>query len=257
MALRRPSGSREDVTTTAVVAEAVEARETRAAAEVLARVVGVAYYVVEDRVYPCYVFEAMGEESQAKLDNDLGKIKTELQNAARAVDASLVVSLEHMQQHLAAAAAADALAAAADALAASARAIAAFIKKNDATEQLGTVFEHGPVRHTERSIMFGVCSGQKSQPPFSASTGNYGVPAKESNVGNGQGDTIAPMRNMIPLAIETRAVEWLVVGFQFVAPKGVGRTRTLPEMTLWSAGQTRDQVYCPNKKQRRKGLSRK
>jgi hypothetical protein len=42
-----------------------------------------------------------------------------------------------------------------------------------------------------------VCSGQKSQPPFSASTGNYGVPAKESNVGNGQGDTIAPMRNMI------------------------------------------------------------
>jgi hypothetical protein len=144
-----------------------------------------------------------------------------------------------------------------DALAASARAIAAFIKKNDATEQLGTVFQHGPVRHTERSIMFGVCSGRKSQPPFSASTGNYGVPAKESNVGNGQGDTIAPMRNMIPLAIETRAVEWLVVGFQFVAPKGVGRTRTLPEMTLWSAGQTRDQVYCPNKKQRRKGLSRK
>ena len=26
--------------------------------------------------------------------------------------------------------------------------------------------------------MFGVCSGQKSQPPFSASTGNYGVPEK-------------------------------------------------------------------------------
>ena len=124
MALRRPSGSREDVTTTAVVAEAVEARETRAVAEVLARVVGVAYYVVEDRVYPCYVFEAMGEESQAKLDNDLGKIKTELQKAARAVDASLVVSLEHMQQHLA-------VAAAADALAASARAIAAFIKKKE------------------------------------------------------------------------------------------------------------------------------
>ena len=46
-----------------------------------------AYYVVEDRVYPCYVFEATGEESKAKLDNDLGKIKTELQNAARAVDA--------------------------------------------------------------------------------------------------------------------------------------------------------------------------
>jgi hypothetical protein len=129
--------------------------------------------------------------SEAKLDNDLGKIKTELQKAARAVDASLV---------------------------ASARAIAAFIKKNDVTEQLGTVFQHGPVRHTERSIMFGVCSGQKSQPPFSASTGNYGVPAKESNVGIGQGDTIAPMRNMIPLTIETHAVEWLVVGFQFVAP---------------------------------------
>ena len=127
MALRRPIGSREDVTTTAVVAEAVvaeavEARETRAAAEFLARVVGVAYYVVEDRVYPCYVFEATGEESKAKLDNDLGKIKTELQKAAR--DASLVVSLEHMQQHLAAAAAADALAA-------SARAIAAFIKKKE------------------------------------------------------------------------------------------------------------------------------
>jgi hypothetical protein len=135
------------------------------------------------------------------LDNDLGKIKTELQKAARAVDASLVVSLEHMQQHLA-------VAAAADALAASTRAIAAFIKKNDVTEQLGTVFQHGPVRHTERSIMFGVCSGQKSQPPFSASTGNYGVPAKESNVGIGQGDTIAPMRNMIPLTIETHAVEW-------------------------------------------------
>ena len=65
--------------------------------------------------------------------------------------------------------------------------------------------------------MFGVCSVQKSQLPFSASTGNYGVPAKESNVCNGQGDTIAPMRSMIPLAIETRAVEWLVVGFQFVA----------------------------------------
>ena len=48
----------------------------------------------------------------------------------------------------------------------------------------------------------------------------------ESNVGNGQGDTIAPMRSMIPLAIETRAVEWLVAGFQFVAPKGVSRTRT-------------------------------
>ena len=62
-----------------------------------------AYYVVEDRVYPCYVFEATGEESKAKLDNDLGKIKTELQKAAPAVDASLMVSLEHMQQHLAAA----------------------------------------------------------------------------------------------------------------------------------------------------------
>lgn len=49
---------------------------------------------VEDRVYPCYVFKATGEESQAKLDNDLGKIKTELQNAARAVDASLVVLKE-------------------------------------------------------------------------------------------------------------------------------------------------------------------
>ena len=58
---------------------------------------------------------------------------------------------------------------------------------------------------------------QKSQLPFRASTGTYGVPAKESNVGNGQGDTMAPMRSMIPLAIETRAVEWLVVGFQFVA----------------------------------------
>jgi len=71
--------------------------------------------------------------------------------------------------------------------------------------------------------MFGVCSVQKSQLPFSASTGNYGVPAKESNresnAGNGQGDTIAPMRSMIPLAIETRAVEWLVVGFQFVAQR--------------------------------------
>ena len=65
-----------------------------------------------------------------------------------------------------------------DALAASARAIATFIKKNNLTEQLGTVFQHGPARHTERSIMFGVCSGQKSQQPFSASTGNYGVPAK-------------------------------------------------------------------------------
>ena len=164
-----------------------------------------------------------------------------------------------MQQHLVAVAAADALAA-------SARGIAAFIKKNDATEQLDTVFQHGPARHTERSIMFGVCSVQKSQLPFSASTGNYGVPAKESNVGNGQGDTMAPMRSMIPLAIETRAVEWLVVGFQFVAPKGVGRTRTLPEMTLVRRSNTRpsllplnkkQQVYCPNKKQRRKGLSRK
>ena len=48
----------------------------------------------------------------------------------------------------------------------------------------------------------------------------------ESNVGNGQGDTIAPMRSMIPLAIETRAVEWLVAGFQFVSPVGVQRTRT-------------------------------
>ena len=77
-----------------------------------------AYYVVEDRVYPCYVFEATGEESKAKLDNDLGKIKTELQKAARAVDASLVVSLEHMQQHLAAAVAQQHMAAAvaADAL---------------------------------------------------------------------------------------------------------------------------------------------
>jgi hypothetical protein len=65
-----------------------------------------------------------------------------------------------------------------DALEASARAIATFIKKNNLTEQLGTVFQHGPARHTERSIMFGVCSGQKSQQPFSASTGNYGVPAK-------------------------------------------------------------------------------
>jgi len=54
--------------------------------------------------------------------------------------------------------------------------------------------------------MFGVCSVQKSQLPFSASTGNYGVPAKESNVGNGQGDTIAPMRSMIPLAM--RRVRW-------------------------------------------------
>jgi hypothetical protein len=44
-----------------------------------------------------------------------------------------------MQQHLAAVAADDALAA-------SARAIAAFIKKNDTTEQLGTVFQHGPAR---------------------------------------------------------------------------------------------------------------
>ena len=48
----------------------------------------------------------------------------------------------------------------------------------------------------------------------------------ESNVGNGQGDTIAPMRSMLPLAIETRAVDWLVAGFQFVAPRGLARTRT-------------------------------
>ena len=110
--------------------------------------------------------------------------------------------------------------------------------------------------------MFGVCSVQKSQLPFSASTGNYGVPAKESNresnVGNGQGDTIAPMRDACGGMASG--------GIPIRGPKGVGRTRTLPEMTLVRRSNTRpsllplnkkQQVYCPNKKQCCKGLSRK
>ena len=64
------------------------------------------------------------------------------------------------------------------ALAASAHKIADFIKRTGASAALGTVCQHGPARLTERSIMFGVCSGQKSQPPYSNSTGNYGVPGK-------------------------------------------------------------------------------
>jgi len=55
-------------------------------------------------------------------------------------------------------------------------------------------------------------------------------------------------------------------GIPIRGPKGVGRTRTLPEMTLVRRSNTRpsllplnkkQQVYCPNKEQRRKGLSRK
>ena len=48
---------------------------------------------VEDRVYPCYVFEDTGE-SQSKLDKNFDKIKIELQKAARAVDASFLVLKE-------------------------------------------------------------------------------------------------------------------------------------------------------------------
>ena len=48
---------------------------------------------VEDRVYPCYVFEDTGE-SQSKLDKNFDKIKIELQKAARAVDASILVLKE-------------------------------------------------------------------------------------------------------------------------------------------------------------------
>ena len=57
----------------------------------------------------------------------------------------------------------------------------------------------------------------------------------ESWVGNGQGDTLGPTRSMEPLAIETRAIEWLVMGHPFRVPtlRGQGglpagqRTRTV------------------------------
>ena len=45
-------------------------------------------------------------------------------------------------------------------------------------------------------------------------------------MGNGQGDSKGPSRSMEALAIETRAVEWLVAGCAFRAPMGVARRRT-------------------------------
>jgi hypothetical protein len=47
----------------------------------------------------------------------------------------------------------------------------------------------------------------------------------DSEIGVGQGDTDGPTRSMEPLAIETRAIELLVVGFKFTQPRGVARTR--------------------------------
>ena len=52
------------------------------------------------------------------------------------------------------------------------------------------------------------------------------TPGTESGVGNGQGDSKGPSRSMEALAIETRAVEWLVAGCAFRAPMGVARRRT-------------------------------
>ena len=55
------------------------------------------------------------------------------------------------------------------------------------------------------------------------------TPGTESQVGNGQGDTDGPTRSMEPLAIETRAVEWLVAGGAYRTPKGLDRRRTPQE----------------------------
>jgi hypothetical protein len=51
------------------------------------------------------------------------------------------------------------------------------------------------------------------------------TPGTESKVGNGQGDSKGPTRSMEPLAIETRAIEWLVAGRSFRTPAGAGRRR--------------------------------
>ena len=52
------------------------------------------------------------------------------------------------------------------------------------------------------------------------------TPGTESEVGNGQGDSMGPSQSMEALAIETRAVEWLVAGCSFRVPGGVERRRT-------------------------------
>ena len=53
------------------------------------------------------------------------------------------------------------------------------------------------------------------------------TPGTESEVGNGQGDTDGPTRSMEPLAIETRAIEWLVAGRAMRTPAGVERRRVV------------------------------
>ena len=47
----------------------------------------------------------------------------------------------------------------------------------------------------------------------------------EGKKGNGQGDTLGPIRSMEPLAFEIRAVEWLTKGFGMQGPKEIGRDR--------------------------------
>ena len=49
----------------------------------------------------------------------------------------------------------------------------------------------------------------------------------DSETGAGQGDSAAAARSMIPLAVEERAVEYLVLGTRFDGPHGVARNRVV------------------------------
>ena len=49
----------------------------------------------------------------------------------------------------------------------------------------------------------------------------------DSETGAGQGDSAAPPRSMIPLSVEERAVEFLVLGTRFEGPSGVARDRVV------------------------------
>ena len=54
----------------------------------------------------------------------------------------------------------------------------------------------------------------------------------DSETGAGQGDSAAAARSMIPLAVEERAVEYLVLGTRFKGPRDVTRDRVVQSWFL-------------------------
>ena len=46
----------------------------------------------------------------------------------------------------------------------------------NAAHRLSVNFSHGPARHSKKQIMFGICGGQRQQPPYSHKAGQYQTP---------------------------------------------------------------------------------